>query len=144
MICLLHLCVLPPFGSHNGPVAPVSCSRLKAECVCWMWSAPCIPVHFASGLRSFAGSWILYENCNEFTEKSGVLFSSALTLSRDCSLYTSDSLLSVDMTVAFGLSVHIGLHRRPVDMRDYVLCLLLLCFIQFVDDHMIADRLNDD
>ncbi len=34
-------------------------------------SAQCIKAHFASGLSSLAGSSVLYENRNEFTEKSG-------------------------------------------------------------------------
>lgn len=49
------------------------CRRLMAaECVLSrQQSALCIPAQFASGLSSLAGSWVLYENRNEFTEESG-------------------------------------------------------------------------
>lgn len=49
------------------------CRRLMAaeSVLSRQQSAPCIPAHFASGLSSLAGSLVLYENGNEFTEKSG-------------------------------------------------------------------------
>ena len=69
---------------------------------CWAQSAPCVSAHFASGLSSLAGSWVLYENRNEFTEKSGVPPSPfsptpqpnpavTLTVSELCSLFAYSS-----------------------------------------------------